>query len=232
MNQQTYFPQNNGQHQPHPAAKYPLNQHSSQNDISLVDVGPLIPGSIVFINEKQVLIERFLSRGGFAYVYTGFFNNSRICVKRVGCADRSSYDAMVNEATIHKRLSNHPNIVDLIDFSHGKNPNGPGFQLLLLMEFCSGGHLVDFLNARINTRLQEGEVLNIFLQIVRAVAEMHSQKPPIIHRDLKIENVLLANGGVFKVSDFGSATCKVVQPNTELDLKEIRAMEEELDSNF
>jgi AP2-associated kinase len=35
---------------------------------------------------------------------------------------------------------------------------------------------------------------------------MHSSKPPILHRDLKVENLLVSELGVYKLCDFGSAT--------------------------
>jgi AP2-associated kinase len=55
---------------------------------------------------------------------------------------------------------------------------------------------------------------------------MHSKTPPVTHRDLKIENVLLADG-LFKLCDFGSCTTEVVPPKA-LSVQEIRKIEEEI----
>lgn len=42
---------------------------------------------------------------------------------------------------------------------------------------------------------------------------MHSLPEPIIHRDLKIENLLISNDGIIKLCDFGSATLQVFRPD-------------------
>jgi len=62
------------------------------------------------------------------------------------------------------------------------------------MEFCPGGSLAEAINVRVPDRLPgipEKQIWEIFYQICEAVAFMHSQSTPIIHRDLKAENVLV-----------------------------------------
>jgi serine/threonine protein kinase len=54
------------------------------------------------------------------------------------------------------------------------------------MEYCEGHTLVDLMNQRFHNRFSEPEIYNIFIQICKAVAHMHSQNPPITHRDLKV----------------------------------------------
>ena len=84
---------------------------------------------------------------------------------------------------------------------------GDGWEIFILMEFCSGGGLIDFLNTRLQHRLIEREVLSIFRDICAGVQVMHHLDPVLVHRDLKIENVLLTNENPprFKLCDFGSA---------------------------
>jgi serine/threonine protein kinase len=77
----------------------------------------------------------------------------------------------------------------------------------LLMEFCNGGGLIDFMNTRLQNRLTEPEILKIFSDVAEGVACMHYLKPPLLHRDLKVENVLINSSGStkrFKLCDFGS----------------------------
>ncbi|KAJ1916516.1 Ark- serine/threonine protein kinase [Mycoemilia scoparia] len=52
--------------------------------------------------------------------------------------------------------------------------------------------------------LDEKTILQIFLSIVRAVSCLHYHSPPLIHRDLKIENVLVTEDDQYKLCDFGS----------------------------
>ena len=73
------------------------------------------------------------------------------------------------------------------------------------MELCDGGSLLDILNAQAPRPIAERTVLAIFLEVCKAVAHMHSQKPPIAHRDIKIENVLRKQQS-WKLCDFGSAS--------------------------
>lgn len=55
---------------------------------------------------------------------------------------------------------------------------------------------------------------------------MHSQAPPIIHRDLKIENLLISSESTIKLCDFGSATVEVFRPDLTWSANQHSALEE------
>jgi AP2-associated kinase len=57
---------------------------------------------------------------------------------------------------------------------------------------------------------EESIVCKIFLNILQAVKVMHTHDPPIAHRDLKLENVLLSSDRVYKLCDFGSCHGRMV----------------------
>lgn len=59
------------------------------------------------------------------------------------------------------------------------------------------------------------EILDIFCDVCEAVARLHHSKTPVLHRDLKIENVLIdkrsgSEKPVYTLCDYGSATTKVL----------------------
>jgi len=84
------------------------------------------------------------------------------------------------------------------------------------MDLCTGGTLYNIMERFETQKLSYKQLLQMFFHISRAVLHMHSQKTPIAHRDLKLENVLLHRGsGMFKLCDFGSVTtvAKAFDPN-------------------
>jgi len=81
------------------------------------------------------------------------------------------------------------------------------------------------MNRRLRERLTEAEILQIFVDVCEGVAYMHNSRPPLLHRDLKVENILQSSPTAFKLCDFGSATT-VSNPPT--NTQEIRALEADL----
>ncbi|XP_047985854.1 LOW QUALITY PROTEIN: uncharacterized protein LOC125226061 [Leguminivora glycinivorella] len=87
----------------------------------------------------------------------------------------------------------HPNIVHIYEVFENSE------KMILVMEYCSGGELYDYLSQK--KVLQEDEARRLFRQIATAVYYCHIHK--ICHRDLKLENVLLDDTGSAKIADFG-----------------------------
>lgn len=87
------------------------------------------------------------------------------------------------------------------------------FTFLLLF---TEGHVVQLMNEHINSGFSESLVLKIFTDTCEAVAKLHHADPPVIHRDLKVENILRSDRGDFVLCDYGSATRRVVIPQVNL----------------
>ncbi len=174
--------------------------------------GTFLPGTKVQCGTHRVVIDRYLSEGGFAHVYVVTLprpveGNAKAVLKRVAVPDKEHLANMRTEVETMKRLRGHKHIVKYID-SHASQLKGGGYEVFLLMEFCQGGGLIDFMNTRLQNRLTEPEIIKIFTDIAEGVANMHYLKPPLLHRDLKVENVLISTTGskkLFKLCDFGSS---------------------------
>ncbi|KAI4919686.1 hypothetical protein J4E90_001823 [Alternaria incomplexa] len=200
-----------------PSAAHPMAQQAAYRApapiaVSNAPPGTFAPGTKVQVGNHRVTIEKYLSEGGFAHVYLVRVPKSdngtpeTAVLKRVACADKDALANMRTEVETMKKLKGHSKIVTYMD-SHASQLKTGGYEVFLLMEFCSGGGLIDFMNTRLQHRLTEPEILHIFSDVVEGVATMHYLKPPLLHRDLKVENVLITTVGgnkIYKLCDFGS----------------------------
>lgn len=179
---------------------------------SAAPAGTFVPGTKVQVGNHRVVIEKYLSEGGFAHVYVVKLpqpvdGSDTGVLKRVAVPDKTALAGMRTEVETMKKLKGHRHIVTYID-SHASQLKGGGYEVFLLMENCQGGGLIDFMNTRLQHRLTEPEILKIFSDVSEGVACMHYLKPPLLHRDLKVENVLISLSGkapLYKLCDFGSA---------------------------
>ncbi|KAF6729272.1 AP2-associated protein kinase 1 [Oryzias melastigma] len=128
------------------------------------------------------------------------------------------------EIQIMRDLVGNKNIVGFLDSSITAVGSGDVWEVLILMDFCRGGQVVNLMNQRLQTGFSEAEVLQIFCDTCEAVARLHHCKTPIIHRDLKVENILLHDRGHYVLCDFGSATNRFQNPQEE----GVAAVEEEI----
>ncbi|KXL44120.1 hypothetical protein M433DRAFT_76590 [Acidomyces richmondensis BFW] len=160
--------------------------------------GTFLPGTKVQVGSHRVIIEKYLSEGGFAHVYVVRVPRKTdgydlAVLKRVAVPDRSHLASMRTEVETMKKLRGHRHVVTYMD-SHASQLQAGGYEVFLLMEYCRGGGLIDFMNTRLQHRLTEPEILKIFGDVAEGVACLHYLQPPLCHRDLKVENVLIAKG--------------------------------------
>ncbi|XP_025937535.1 AP2-associated protein kinase 1 isoform X7 [Apteryx rowi] len=182
-------------------------------------------GRVFSIGRCQVTVDEVLAEGGFAIVFLVRTNNGVKCaLKRMYVNNEYDLQVCKREIQIMRDLSGHKNIVGYIDSSINSVSSGDVWEVLILMDFCRGGQVVNLMNQRLQTGFTENEVLQIFCDTCEAVARLHQCKTPIIHRDLKVENILLHDRGHYVLCDFGSATNKFQNPQTE----GVNAVEEEI----
>jgi serine/threonine-protein kinase len=174
------------------------------------------------LREGQVVrqtyeVEKFLGEGAFAEVYRvrhRFFGRQALKVFKLAGMTREETEKMLGEAIILSRLG-HPNIVrvfdaDLVETSRGECA-------FFTMEYVAGGTLQDFWKSHGASFVPVETSVEILRQVCRGLAVAHAEKPPIVHRDIKPQNILVGydKGGLrARVTDFGLA--KRVNPLTLL----------------
>ncbi|XP_051973254.1 AP2-associated protein kinase 1-like isoform X1 [Xyrauchen texanus] len=173
-------------------------------------------GRAFTVGRHQVTVEETLAEGGFAIVFLVRTNQGvRCALKRMYVNNEHDLQVCKREIQIMRDLCGHKNIVGFLDSSITAVGGGDVWEVFILMDFCKGGQVVNLMNQRLQTGFSEQEVLQIFCDTCEAVARLHQYKTPIIHRDLKVENILLHDRGHYVLCDFGSATMKFQNPQSE-----------------
>ncbi|KAF0990893.1 hypothetical protein HZS_1661 [Henneguya salminicola] len=153
--------------------------------------------------------DKMIGDGSFKTVYHGFDTESGINVawcelkeRNITAEDRKRFR---EESNMLKRLD-HPNIVKYFDFFELERENRES-KYILITELLTSGTLKTYLK-RFAT-VKEKILKNWCRQILKALSFLHSRTPPIIHRDLKCDNIFI-NGadGSLKLGDLGLATNK------------------------
>ncbi|ODN98516.1 NAK protein kinase [Cryptococcus wingfieldii CBS 7118] len=186
--------------------------------------GTLPPGHILSVADQQVRIERYLSEGGYAHVYLttserpiytpsrnpdkkgrwGEKGYTQHCLKRIAFQDDHVWVDVKKEIEVMKSLPPNPHLVQYLGHSHARLQTG-GHEVFILMEFCSGGGIIDLLNKRLRDRLKEIEILNIFTDVceIENVLSQPLSSPPTPQRPTPL---------MFKLCDFGSTTFPTDRP--------------------
>lgn len=146
---------------------------------------------------------RSIGEGAYGLVKQGFHTDlGEIAIKKV-VAYRSrpkQLRKLKEEAKKLKELC-HPNIVCLHGFIEESEQCG------IVLEFCKYGSLYDLLESyecSVSLKIQ------FLYEIVLGMTHLHSQNPPVIHRDLKAANVLIGEDLRAKLADFGLSEWKTV----------------------
>eukprot|EP00470_Lotharella_oceanica_P015093 CAMPEP_0170198854 /NCGR_PEP_ID=MMETSP0040_2-20121228/69019_1 /TAXON_ID=641309 /ORGANISM="Lotharella oceanica, Strain CCMP622" /LENGTH=306 /DNA_ID=CAMNT_0010448917 /DNA_START=16 /DNA_END=933 /DNA_ORIENTATION=+ len=163
---------------------------------SLLKVG-MKEGWFIPHNDLQ-LEEKPFAAGSCARIYRAHYHGLQVCVKQV--KDRGN---AVNLKDFRREIAlwrgmRHPNIVQFIGASFD-----PDFGEAIIMELMSGGDLSHKMKAG---GLSKIDSIDTALSIAKALAYLHGTKPyPIVHRDMKPENIFFDQRGVAKLADMGLA---------------------------
>jgi serine/threonine protein kinase len=152
-------------------------------------------------------IEKLLAIGGFAAVYLATdlkVGNRPVAVKDMICTDPQEFAIRLNffqrEAEILKALASLPVVPRVYDFIH----KGQSAQLVL--EYIRGQDLLKILETNNNKPFPISQVIEWGKSMCDVLAHMHSLSPPVVHRDVKPDNIMLQEDQrTIKMIDFGTA---------------------------
>ncbi|GAB4828034.1 hypothetical protein Ancab_034947 [Ancistrocladus abbreviatus] len=150
--------------------------------------------------------QKLLGRGSHGLVYKAVLRSGRlVAVKKpsrrsspANSAVSDSVNEFDNELHILSSLQS-PRFVNLLGYTADDSNDK-----LLVVEFMSNGTLYDVLHS--NSKPPNwGRRVKLALQIAKAIETLHSQYPPVIHRDIKSANVLIDRNNNARLGDFGLA---------------------------
>ncbi|KAI0503849.1 hypothetical protein KFK09_014792 [Dendrobium nobile] len=165
-----------------------------------------LEGRSIDVGNLKVHVRNPIAAGGFSCVYLArdaVHSSRQYALKHIICNDGESLELAMKEISVMKLLKGHPNITNLMSYTI--IDMGRTKEAIIVMEFCERS-LATFLENGADV-FEEKHILLIFRDVCNAVFSMHCRHPPIAHRDLKAENVLLGADGAWKLCDFGSTSC-------------------------
>ena len=141
---------------------------------------------------------RLIGQGAFGKVNIGLnvLTGRIVAIKSI---DKNKFDTesenmkkILYECNLMKKL-NHPNITKILEMVDDEK------FFLIIMEYINGGNLFSFVKKR--RKLSEKTAKFLFRQIILGIQHMHSKN--IVHRDIKLENILIDLNNNIKICDFG-----------------------------
>lgn len=147
-------------------------------------------GSIV---AEHYELKRQLGQGSFGDVWLAhnLLADIDVAIKFYGVLDSKGLEEFRNEFKVAYKLR-HPNLLNINHFD--VYANCP----YLVMPYCANGSV----NRHVG-QMPEPEIWKFILDVSGGLAFLHSQQPPIVHQDIKPDNILITSDGRYVISDFG-----------------------------
>ena len=147
----------------------------------------------------RYLLSQLLGEGGFSEVWkaTDQMSDAIVAIK-IYAPSKGLDDFGLRQFRNEFSLTHHLTHPHLLKVYHYDIADASPY---LIMPFCPFGSLTQVLMKE--GVLSEKKVALVMYQIGSALAELHAQAPPIVHQDIKPDNILLMNPETFMLADFG-----------------------------
>ena len=147
-------------------------------------------------------IERVLGSGGFGHVYLilDLSTNQQYALKEYLVSGPGGQEQLMHEANVLSKL-HHPN---LPAFHDAFNERG---RYYVIINYIEGEDLTDIIRMtqRRNEAIPLSQIMSWIAATCDAVLFLHNQRPPVIHRDIKPDNIRIMPNGTAILVDLGNA---------------------------
>ena len=160
----------------------------------MLEIGSLLDGKYKILNK--------IGQGGMSVVYLAMNEkaNKQWAIKEMRKEKNKNYEIMkqslITETNLLKELK-HPYLPSIADIIENDDT------IIIVMDYVEGRPLSDILSEE--GVIEEDKVADYAIQLCDVLDYLHSQKPPIIYRDLKPANIMLRPDGKITLIDFGTA---------------------------
>ena len=171
--------------------------------------------------QGEIIAERyqivtFLGQGGMGSTYAAvdLRTHQRVAIKVVSLQEVRGWktiELFEREAQVLATL-NHPSIPKYLDYFKldvEQDTDHSDYRFYLVQELVEGESLAALVKQGWHTT--EAEVKNIAIQVLEILTYIHQLNPPIIHRDIKPQNIIRSSNGKIYLVDFGAVKSIYIQ---------------------
>lgn len=148
-----------------------------------------------YLLDGRYRLERFIGSGTFGEVWVAVdaATDIEVAIKVYVSMDEKGLKEFKDEFKISFEL-NHTNLLH----ANYLGVNAEDQRPYLVMPFCPDGSVSKYAG-----EMSETDLWRFIRDVASGLAYLHSMQPPIIHQDIKPDNILILKSGDFVITDFG-----------------------------
>jgi len=161
----------------------------------------------LLLDHKDISMGSLIGRGRYGYVFQGTYKGFPVAIKKLQISPisiSSTLKVFLREVSCLKKLKHTDNIIQLLGVTIHQD-------LCVILRLMTGGSLNDLIHKH-QIKFSYFQKIRICREIANGVKNLHSFKPPILHRDLTLSNILMESTeismGSVCIADFGISIFK------------------------